>query len=160
RGLAQRHAARRPALRPQAIDRARLGPHHEPRLDGAAARIIGRGVLPDLPEHLLQHVLGGLPLADDAPDEPEGQPGIAIVEPLEGPGVARGEAGHELLAERLVAHLPAITTKLASPLTTIRHRSGETIIDLYDRSGSSGCGDAGGSAADEAAGLQLPARQR
>ena len=90
-------------LRAQAIDRAVARHAHDPRQRSAHSRVVGLGARPHADEHLLQDLLRLGAIADDAQDETEEQPAVAIVQLGQCGGVARGDALQKAEVSGIVA---------------------------------------------------------
>ena len=80
---------------PQAIDRAVARHAHDPRQRSAHPRVVCLGSRPHPDERLLQDLLRLPAIADDAQDETEEQPAVAIVQLRQCGGIARGDALQE-----------------------------------------------------------------
>ena len=80
---------------PQAIDRAVARHAHDPRQRSAHPRVVYLGSRPHPDERLLQDLLRLPAIADDAQDETEEQPAVAIVQLRQCGGIARGDALQE-----------------------------------------------------------------
>ena len=65
----------------------------EPGLGRAAGGIVAGSVLPHLPEHFLQNLLGRLPVTEHTANQAEGEARMRVVEALEGLAIAAGDTG-------------------------------------------------------------------
>src|SRR4029453_9558899 len=101
------------------VDCSRLRAHDQPRLGAASVRIVAGGLLPDLPEDLLQHLFRRRRIAENTANEPQGQARESVVEAPEGVPIALGNSREEpggIRGRRARAlHTVVITTSLPSP---------------------------------------------
>ena len=89
-----------PAHRADAVDGPRAGPGDHPGLGGASRGVVAPRALPGFPEHVLEHVGGVGPVADDLEDERVDERRVAVVEAVEGVTITGCHAPDEVLPRR------------------------------------------------------------
>ena len=94
-GGVERHTRAAPAPA-EVIDDDMVGDGVQPADQGSLAAVLeGPRVLPDLDEHLLDHILGGLGLPEAKRAIAHQRGGVQLVQRLQGAGIARAQGGNE-----------------------------------------------------------------